>query len=341
MRTVALLILVLGAFGGWSQEPLQWLQRALQAEKQKSLAGVRLTQLQIGARTELIRERFWQVGDRLMRVEVQEPASRRGEVFLLREGEWIRLPKEGKVAYVIPAPPFSATQLLEVGIDLLRKGVLTAEQLPDERVANRACMVIALQLNASRAIRPPAQSNRPGRGTPPFPFRVTLWIDRETGLILKREIATRPGVVNLRSEIVRIELNPTLSREMFRLPEGVTINRLHKGGYHSLEEAQREAGFPIRLPSYLPADTQRGRIFVGRRGPHNTLIVAIQYQCPQGRFTLFQAYKPQAGFRPPRIPRKGINARFWQDGDYWFGLVGNLPMAELQKVAESLGYRQP
>lgn len=346
MRTLTLgLLMGLALSGGWSQEsPLRWLQRALQTEKQMQVAGVRLTEIQIGKRTEQIRERFWQRGDQQIRIEVLEPAHRQGEVFLLREGEWIRLPPQSKVAYAIPAPPFRASDLLEVGMELLKKEVLTVQQLPDERVANRPCVVLTLQLNTPPRGRPMGPPNRPGppeRGEARFPFRVTLWIDRETGLILKREIATRPGIVNLRTEIVRLSLNPNFPRGLFQLPEGVTINRPGERGFDSLEEAEREAGFSIRVPGYLPENAERVRLMVNRRGPRGAIIVGMQYQSPRGKFTLFQTYKPAEGFRPPRAPRPHLNALFWQDRDYWFGLVGDLPMVEMQRVAESLGYRRP
>lgn len=346
MRTLTLWLWVgLAISGGWAQEsPLRWLQRALQAEKQLQVAGVRLTEIQLGKRTEQIRERFWQRGDHQIRIEVIEPLHRQGEVFLLREGEWIRLPNQSKVAYAIPAPPFGASDLLELGMELLKKEVLSVQQLPDERVANRPCVVFVLQLNVPPRGRPRVLPNRPGppeRGEARFPFRVTLWIDRDTGLILKREIATRPGVVNFRTEIVRFSLNPNLSRALFQLPEGVTISRLGERGFDSLEEAQREAGFPIRAPSYLPENAERVRLMVNRRGPRGAVIVAMQYQCPRGKFTLFQTRKPETGFQPPRTPRPRLNTLFWQDRDYWFGLVGDLPMAEMERIAESLGYRRP
>ncbi len=346
MRTLTLgLLMGLALSGGWSQEsPLRWLQRALQAEKQMQVAGVRLTEIQIGKRTEQIRERFWQRGDQQIRIEVLEPAHRQGEVFLLREGEWVRLPHQSKVAYAIPAPPFRASDLLEVGIDLLKKEVLSVQQLPDERVANRPCVVFALQLNTPPHGRPMTPPNRPApteKGVARFPFRVTLWIDRDTGLILKREIATRPGIVNLRTEIIRLDLTPNFTRGLFQLPEGVTVSRLGERGFDSLEEAQREAGFSIRVPGYLPANTERIRIMVNQRGPRGAVMAVLQYRCPQGKFTLFQTYKPAGGFRPPRAPRPHPNALFWQDRDYWFGLVGDLPMAEMERIAESLGYRRP
>ncbi len=346
MRTLTLwLIAGLVASGGWAQEsPLRWLQRALQAEKQMQVEGVRLTQIQLGKRTEQFRERFWQRGDQQIRIEVIEPPHRQGEVFLLREGEWLRLPHQSKVAYAIPAPPFGASDLLELGIELLKKEILSVQQLPDERVANRPCVVLTLQLNTPPRGRPIVPPNRPGppeRVEARFPFRVTIWIDRETGLILKREIATRPGVVNLRTEIVRLNLNPTFTRGLFQLPEGVTIYRRWEQGFDSLEEAQRRAGFPIRVPSYLPENAERVRLMVNQRGPRGAVMVMLQYRCSQGRFTLFQTYKPAVGFRPPRNLRSHHNALFWQDRDYWFGLVGDLPMAEMERIAESLGYRHP
>lgn len=329
-------------WSAWGQESAaRWLQRALRAEQTLTVAGVRLNTFQMGAPTEQIRERFWRRGDQAIRIEVVEPAARQGEVFLYRQGQWLRWRTGEKVAYEIPQMPYLASELLEVASRLMQNGFLNAEFLPDETVAGRSCVVLALRPN--RPIPPrgrpvaPGPPPRPGeRSDRRFPLQAKLWIDRETGLVLKREMQIRPADGVIRTEVVRVDFSPRLSNDLFRLPEGVEVRKLAELAYRSIEEAQRAAGFPIRLPGYLPPNTERQQILVHRRKPQENPLVAIRYTSPLGRFTLFQTYKPRSS-APPRPPKGRVRAYFWQDGDYWFGIVGDLPQEEMEKIARSMG----
>ncbi len=324
----------------WGQESVaRWLQRALRAEQTLAVAGVRLNTFQMGERTEQIRERFWRRGDQAIRIEVVEPAARRGEVFLYRHGQWLRWRTGEKVAYEISQTPYLASELLKVASRLMQNGFLNAEFLPDETVAGRSCVVLALRPNRPIPPRgrpaPPGSPPRPGEQGR-FPLQAKLWIDRETGLVLKREMRIRPVGGLIRTELIRVDFAPRLNDDLFRLPEGVAVRKLPRQAYHSLEEAERAAGFPLRLPTYLPPNTEWQQILVHRRTPQENPLVAIRYTSPQGRFTLFQAYKPR-GSTPLRTPKGRARAYFWQDGDYWFGIVGDLPQEEMEKIARSMG----
>ncbi len=349
MRSLlALFGLVLLTGTAWVQDtPARWLQRAAQAEKTLSVAGVRLTEFQIGNRTERIRERFWRRGEEAIRIEVLEPESFRDDVMIFREGRWVRHKLGTQEAYEIPFLPVQwSDDLLERATELLQAGVLSAEMRSEESVLGRSAVVLQLRLERPGG-RPPRFGVPPRRpeeapGPPrkrPFPFRATLWIDKATGLCLKHELELRPGAPVVRSEIVRLDLNPRLTADLFQLPEGVSVRRLGENEYRSVEEAERAVGFRLRLPSYLPAGAVRERILVQPRGSRRMQMVAIRYRTPQGSFTLFQSRRPGRGgeFRPPAPPpRTELNAHFWQEGDYWFGIVGNLPKAEIERIAQSI-----
>lgn len=347
MRVLCWAILALAMVPAVGQEdPQHWLQRALQAEQNLTIAGVRVNMIQMGARTELIRERIWRRGDQEVRIEVVEPANRRGEIFLYSQGQWFRWRAGEPEAYEMPQVPYLASELLRTAVGILRRGLLQAEFLPNEPVAGRVCVVLLLRPNRPIPPRPmaPPPSERPSQGRPipregltRFPIQAKLWIDRETGLILKREIRVRPQQGVIRTEYVRIDLAPRFSEDLFRLPPGVTVQKISEQDYRSIEEAQRAVSFPIRAPSYLPPNTVRERILVHHHKRGENALVAIRYTFPQGHFTLFQTYQPRGKFKPPRPPQTDrMHAYFWQDGDYWFGIVGNLPKAEMEKIARSL-----
>lgn len=330
MRTILLLCALCWAWGEAQERPVQWLQRAQQAEETLNLAGVRLTEMRVGRNPQRIEERFWRQGTRAERIEILAPADRQGEVLLLREGRWMAYRPSAKEVLELPRMPLQGVQLLKMAVDLIEAGVVQAEMLPEATLLGRSCVVLRLSL-----ARPDFQRKPPPERRAPFPASVVLWIDKETGLILKREVAMRPNEPVLRTEITRLELNPRLPPDMFTLPQGVVARPL-VGEYKSLEDAQRSVSFSIRTPGYLPAGANLERILVRRRPVDNAPIVVLYYQTPNARFSIFQAYKMRdAAFQRPRRPERH-NTRFWQDGDYSFGIVGNLPQAEIERIAKSL-----
>lgn len=330
MRTILLLCALCWTLGEAQERPVQWLQRAQQAEESLNFAGVRLTELRIGRNMQRIEERFWRQGTRAERIEILAPADRRGEVLLLRDGRWLAYRPNAKEAFELPRMPLHGAHLLKMAVDLIQAGIVQAEMLPETTLLGRPCVVMRLSLARPDFRRAPP----PDKGAP-FPASVTLWIDKQTGLILRREVAMRPNEPGLRMEITRLELNPRFPPDLFTLPQGIAARPLG-GEYKTLEDAQRAVAFPIRTPSYLPAGASLERILVRRRPPENTPIVILHYQTPNARFSIFQAYKTRdAAFQPPKRHRR-LNTRFWQDGDYSFGIVGNLPQAEIERIANSL-----
>lgn len=331
MRTLLLLLLgvLWGAVGMAQERPIQWLQRAQQAEETLHYAGVRTMELRVGRRTQRIEERFWRQGARAERIEILAPAERQGEVLILHEGRWLAYRPQSKEAFELPRLPLQGAQLLKTAIDLVQAGIVQADAPVEATLLGRPCVLVRLSLAPLDLERTPPKKRAP------FPAAVSLWIDKQTGLILRSEVAMRPNEPALRMEITRLELNPRLAPDLFTLPSGVTVRPL-SGEYRSLEDAQRAVGFPIRTPRYLPTGASLERILVRRAPPNQSPVVMLHYRAPNARFTLFQAYKLRhALFQHPRRP-KPLSTRFWQDGDYSFGIVGNLSPDEIERIAKSL-----
>lgn len=323
---------------GWAQErPVEWLQRAVRAEQTLVVSGERATEIRLGVRTERIVERFWRQGERSMRIEVMVPPARRGEVLLLQGDKWVLYRPGAKEAFWLPAPLHQHEMVLKRLLSAVQSQAMSIELRPPELVLNRPCVVLFLQMveQPEPPRRPPPPPFERGRRRPEPIQSITLWVDRATGLVLRREVRFRRGDAQVRMEITRVEFPDKLSPELFQLPEGVTIRPPGEGRFQSVEEAQKAAGFAIRLPDYLPEGTRRDDIIVRRM--RGRTLVAIRYRCPQGDFTLFQTLAPRADFRLPEPPKhRPLNAHFWQAGDYWFGLVGALPKEEMERIARSI-----
>ncbi len=336
MRKLLLCGALLWAVSGAQERPLQWLQRAQQAETSLAVAGVRLTEFQVGRAVRRAEERFWRQGSRAERIEILAPPERRGEVLLHRGGKWIAFRPDAKEAFELPAKLSQGAPLIQKAIELTQAGVLQAELLPDATLLGRACAVVRL----SRPRPTQGRFELPAKA-PHFPATVTLWIDKETGLILRYEASVHPNAPILRTEITRLELNPRLAPDLFTLPPGVVVRPL-SGEYKSVEEAQRTVSFPIRVPSYLPAGAMLKQVLVRRRPPDNTPMVILRYQTPTAQFSVFQARQTnEAAFQRPRRRSERLNMRFWRDGDYSFGVVGDLPHAEIERIADSLSRSNP
>lgn len=332
MRVWLLLSALLWLSGGAQERPIQWLQRAQQAEATLHVAGVRTTELRTGRRVQRIEERFWRQGNRAERIEILTPAERSGEVLLYRDGRWIAYRPNSKEAFELPRPPLQGSALLSLASDLVQAGLVQSELLGDATLLGRPCVMLRLSLaRLGWRDKPPREKRVP------FPAAVTLWIDKETGLILRCEVAIRPHEPVLRTEITRFEPNPNFSADLFHLPQGVVVRPLG-GEYKTLEEAQRTVSFPIRVPSYLPEGAKLERILVRRRPPDNAAIVILHYHTPTARFSLFQAYKPRGAVFEHHSGKRSerLNVYFWREGDYAFGLVGSLPQADIEKIARSL-----
>ncbi|MCS7301196.1 MAG: hypothetical protein NZ556_06540 [Fimbriimonadales bacterium] len=332
MRALLLLSVLCWFTGAAQERPAQWLQRAQQAQATLSVAGVRVTEIRAGRRVQRIEERFWRQGNRAERIEILAPAERSGEVLLYRDGRWIAHRPDAKEAFELPRMPLQESALLRLASELMQAGVVQSEPPMDVTLLGRPCVALRLSL-----ARPDGRGKPPREKRTPFPASLTLWIDKETGLILRREVEMRPNEPVLRTEITRLELNPSLPADLFNLPRGVVVRPLG-GEYKTLEEAQRAVSFPIRIPSYLPEGAKLERILVRRRPPDNAAMVILHYHTPTARFSLFQMHKPRgAGLAPPPSKRhERLNAHFWRDGEYAFGIVGNLPQAELERIARSL-----
>jgi outer membrane lipoprotein-sorting protein len=335
MKKLALLGVGLGLLGwGWAQEqPIEWLQRAVRAEQTLTVSGERVTEFQRSEHRQRIVERFWRQGARAFRIEVVKPAERKGEILLFQGDKWLLYRPDAKEAVLLPMPPPMHEMMLKRLLLAVQRQAMSLTMQPSETVLNRPCIVLMLQPEGSPP-KPTAPPFAPTRHPEPIQS-ITLWIDRATGLVLRREIRFRDSEAMVRVEFTRLELPDRLAPELFQLPEGVSLRTPSEGRFESLEEAQKAAGFTLRLPHYLPDGTKRESIIVRRMRGH--VLVAIRYRCPQGDFTLFQTLAPHADFQLPRPPRRRpLNAHFWRAGDYWFGLVGTLSKAEMERIARSV-----
>lgn len=158
-----------------------------------------------------------------------------------------------------------------------------------------------------------------------------LWIDPQSGMILKREMYDRAGSVEAWFEFTEINLNPNINRTDFILEhKGATVvtpdvmlRRLAKRGGFQL----------VRLPQSVPYVLEIVRVQQIGGQP----VLVQHYSGGAHRITLYQlkaAVDPQ---RLGQLESRDLQVTSWQSGGSTFVLVGDVSDSELQDLARRIG----
>lgn len=236
------------------------LQMILDAPKRVSYKGT-ITQQRYpadGDTVRIIQRVVHQHPDR-ERIEFLEPQNMRGSVVIrIRDDIYERESKGDSTVYshrrrkdqdmLNLGLGFSSLNLLRANYDLTMHGRAT--------LLNRPATLLSIA------------SKHPGRRSK------TVWVDRETGLVLRVEDRNEAGKLVEESFFSSIILNPRIDPAVFATNEwsdhAVEENEVIACG--SMQEVQKEAGFALAAPVYLPAgfalDGLRVIRYVGRPMVH-------------------------------------------------------------------------
>lgn len=212
----------------------------------------------------------------------------------------------------------------------LSKGALAATVEGQDTVAGRKCDIVEV-----RATRLPDAPTR------------RFWIDRATGLRLRTEEKSATGKLLSGSYYTSLDLTPTFAPDDFvptadtKSPKGGSKAVRDRRRFKSVDEAKK-AGFAVSAPTYLPS---------------GYTLRAVEATAPGDFYSLRYANGLNAlsltmlkGGVPPRVRpllrgdgsavvpfpqgRKGLFVRGNDRAAYL--LIGELPEAELRKIAASI-----
>jgi len=270
------------------------------------------------------------------RWEYQAPALR-GWVVIEKGSDVIRLDPARRTATVERAPAGGTA------LDLLLKNhEVTAEKAED--VAGRMADVLAVR------------ERQTGR------LAKKLWVDQETALVVRSESYDSDGKLASLTVYDRIEWNPKLEDSLFEVPAGwQRVGADDDRERHWDRDAlSKEVGFEVREPAYVPAGyTLDGfHLFRCRRGIPSAHLryvdglrsVSIFEQaggCPRGGGPAGKGGGKGRGGGRGRGGggwRCGCELVAGQQGEMLVKhtdgmtliLVGHLPKAELEKIADSI-----
>jgi negative regulator of sigma E activity len=227
----------------------------------------------------------------------------------------------------------------EGGFDSLRKESLEQtlasyhlESSPSEPIAGRKAHMYAFL--------PKKAGSRPGR---------KVWVDVETGLILKMEIYSPDEKLFHLSVFEEIEYRQSVNPASFTMPipEGVRVVEVGEERCSSPAEAETIAGFPLTLPGYLPEGFVRKCIRALRSISHGE--IKVLYSDGLSLLTIFERSRfspisgPNSGLpvrvgeRSASLYRMGlVSALNWESSGTYLTILGELPRQELLKVADSV-----
>lgn len=135
------------------------------------------------------------------------------------------------------------------------------------------------------------------RGEGPRVWR--LWLDEETGFVLKRERHAVTGKRISGTEYLEIEFNVPARSGLFEVPKGwETVGPSERRKDLSLKELSRRVGFDVLSPHNLPSGYVPWGRYESRQGPGHGTMAELRYTDGLRVLSILQR-EPRAGAGPP------------------------------------------
>jgi len=251
------------------------------------------------------------------RVVIVEPPAQRGRTEVCDgQTRWEYYPRVHKViiSQVLEhhQHPLSSTETPALPSSPAN---LHAHYLGDGQVAGRLTHIIQLTTPAGRPV-------------------CKLWIDHQKFVQLKVQRFSPSGEITYSAYFTTITYDPKFPPDLFTFtpPKDAHIIRVPPAlPRMDIKEAERQAGFPAKLPRYIPEGyyLERSRVAVARMRGQSVLW--LSFSNGVDRFSLFQGPRAIAAHKGPHQL-----GECWIAGPFCFVLVGSLPAEEVQKIKKSM-----
>jgi len=287
------------------------LRRALQNAAKLRYSGTRVVEFRRNGSTERHEETITRDGP-FVRIEFPEGSPMYGQIIVENASDRRQYFPDKNEIYVLPPRRDEAygrlSRMLAEG-----KGRINVTTSTGSEIAGIKTDLVVI-------------SDRPGN------VMQRLYIDPESGLILKRELFDPVGAPFGGFEFKSVNFSPRINRRVFRIMvKGAKIVT----PVDLLEDLAKDKGFlPVSLPTSSGYRLEASYV----RNIQKADVLIENYSSSEGRhLTLFQL---KTGVSPDRMrdfaKRDKVKAINWQAQGYTFVLVGNLDESALLKIARPL-----
>ncbi|CEK19024.1 hypothetical protein CWRG_02365 [Chthonomonas calidirosea] len=291
-----------------------------------------LQRTQIGDRYS--EQQIWADTHGRIRIQYLAPPQFAGDIMLILPGHFFDYHAREHRLDVATLPTNQEQKEIRQLVQGIRSDRLQAVVTGEENVAGRDCAIVTILENV------------PGQpmGIPQRKF----WIDRQTGIVLRKEVWNARGMISATYMVnIAIGEEAGVTPQMFSpssLPRVADVKPLfpsERPQFPSIEAAQPHVPFPILRPTQLPEGYVLSGIWLSDT-PNNPSVV-LRYSRGLNYFSLTERRvlrpNPRARYGPPAVLR-GMEARWLQrapDGSAIAIIyIGHLTPSEFAIVANSL-----
>ena len=285
------------------------LDKMMAASKKLRYSGVRKVHMKFGPDVVQHTEYILKDGTKT-RIWFPEAGSFRGQIIVENDSERRHFfPDRNQVEVMPPRREESSMRFGKMGGGRLQMKYLVEN---GEEIAGLGSRRVSLIGNENR------------------PF-LRLWIDPNTGLVLKRVVYGRDGNPQATSEFIKVDYRPSFKRSDFELNvKGAKVVTPRD----RLQEMVQRGGF--QNISFSPKDPYKLESVRIQRIENVSALVQV-YVNSDGRVSLYQV---KAAVDPSRLKHRGrdrVSTYSWTRGEASFILVGDVPETKLRELAGKLG----
>ena len=166
----------------------------------------------------------------------------------------------------------------------IKTGRLLVQQVGAGAVAGHACII--LQVAARSTAAAPSQK---------------FWVDPVNGAQLRNEQYDSAGHLRSASYFTQVSYNPVFAKSTFHLPRTGRIVSGAAPPTLTLDQVRAQAGFPVQVPTTLPAGFHYQGGSVSSRG--DSTVVELRFSSGASGLSVFETPgKPALSSSPPQQP---------------------------------------
>lgn len=290
----------------------------LQAENSLPLAGDQITLVSRDGLDISSEQSVQRNGARALRLDYVRPARLAGEQVIDNGLFYCHYVPSKDTLELSPSRIQTLRVRVPQVVEQIKSGRLLVQQVGTDTVAGHFCAVLEVRVQSLG----------------PVPFQ-RFWVDPSNGAQLRNEQYDSAGTLRSASYYTQIEYRPVFDKAAFRIPKsgGKVITTGFAAPTLTLDQVRAQAGFPVQVPTALPAGYRYSGGSVSPR--RDSQVAELRFSSGAGGLSVFEtpASRPGGAFKASS-PRHGV--LIGRSNGFEVVLVGNLETAELDAVLASM-----